>query len=407
MSVMTPEPVLAARRSTRHGAAFWLIAAVFLVSMAFSTVPTPLYPIYQQQDGFTSFTVTVIFAVYAVGVVTSLLLAGHVSDWVGRKRILLPALGVEALAAVLFLAWPALPGLIIARFLTGLGVGMITATATAFLLELHGAHRPDAGRGRFEMVSAAANLGGLGTGTLIAGALAQFVTAPLRTPYVVFLVLLALSAVAVAAVPETVVAPDVPPRYRPQRIRVARNDRVGYTVATASAFTAVAVFGLFTSLAPSFVAGALHHPGRLLAGGIVFLVFGAAAFTQAASGRLTGRQRFAAGLIAQAAGLIVLALGMHLASLALFLIGGAIAGAGAGVLFKSAVGAVAQMATAPERGEALAGLFLIGYLGLIGPALGLGIATRYLPATTAMLWFSGFLLALLGAIAVLDRAGRR
>jgi MFS family permease len=407
MSVMTPERVLNPRRSTRHGVGFWLVAAVFGVSMAFSTVPTPLYPIYQQQDGFTAFTVTIIFAVYAVGVVTSLLLAGHVSDWLGRKRILLPALGIQALAAVLFLAWPALPGLIIARFLTGLGVGMITATATAFLLELHAAHRPDAGRGRFELVSAAANLGGLGTGTLIAGALAQFVTAPLRTPYVVFLVLLALSAVAVAAVPETVVAPDAPPRYRPQRIRVARNDRVGYTVATASAFSAFAVFGLFTSLAPSFVAGALHHPGRLLAGGIVFLVFGAAAFTQAASGRLTGRQRFAAGLIAQAAGLIVLAFGMHLASLALFLIGGAVAGAGAGVLFKAAVGAVAQMAPAHERGEALAGLFLIGYLGLIGPALGLGIATRYLPATTAMLWFSGFLLALLAAIAVLDRAGRR
>jgi MFS family permease len=406
MSVMTPERQRS-RRSTRYGVGFWLIAAVFLVSMAFSTVPTPLYPIYQQQDGFSSFTVTIIFAVYAVGVVTSLLLAGHVSDWVGRKRVLFPALAVQALAAVLFLAWPALPGLIIARFLTGLGVGMITATATAFLLELHAAHRPDAGRGRFELVSAAANLGGLGTGTLIAGALAQFVTAPLRTPYVVFLVLLALSAAAVAAVPETVVAPDVRPRYRPQRIRVARGDRIGYAVATASAFTAFAVFGLFTSLAPSFVAGALHHPGRLLAGSIVFLVFGTAAVTQAASGRLTGRQRFTAGLTAQAGGLLVLATGMHLASLPLFLIGGAVAGAGAGVLFKSAVGAVAAMAPAHERGEALAGLFLIGYLGLIGPALGLGIATRYLPATTAMLWFSGFLLAMLAGIALVDRANRR
>jgi MFS family permease len=406
MSVMTAPRTLARRGATRPGVGFWLVAAVFLVSMAFSTVPTPLYPIYQQQDGFTSFTVTVIFAVYAVGVVTSLLFAGHVSDWVGRKRILLPALGLEALAAVLFLVWPALPGLIVARFLTGLGVGMMTATATAFLLELHTAHRPAAGRGRFELVASAANLGGLGTGTLIAGALAQFVTAPLRTPYVVFLGLLALSAIAVAAVPETVVAPDVPPRYRPQRIRVAGHDRAGYAVAAASAFTAFAVFGLFTSLAPSFVAGSLHHPGRLLAGTIVFLVFGAGAATQAASGRLSGRQRFAAGLIAEAAGLIVLALGMHTASLALFLVGGAVAGGGAGVLFKAAVGAVAEMAAPDVRGEALAGLFLIGYLGLIGPALGLGIATRYLPATTAMLWFSGFVLALLAAIALVDRANR-
>lgn len=394
------------RGSARHGTGFWLIAAVFAISMAFSTVPTPLYPIYQRQDGFTSVTVTIVFAVYAVGVVTSLLLAGHVSDWVGRKRVLLPALGLEAVAAVLFVVWPALPGLLIARFVTGLGVGMITATATAYLLELHAAHRPHAGRGRFELISAAANLGGLGTGTLVAGALAQLVDAPLRTPYLVFLVLLALGAVAVAATPETVVAPAVTPRYRPQRIRVAAADRAGYAVAAAGAFAGFAVFGLFTSLAPSFIAGSLHHPGRLLAGIVVFLVFGAAAAAQAGSNLLSPARRFPAGLAAEAAGLVVLGAGMHLSSLALFLVGGAVAGGGAGLLFKSAVGAVAAMAAPAVRGEALAGLFLVAYLGLIGPALGLGVATHFLPATTAMLWFSGFLLALLGATALADRAAQ-
>ncbi|WP_433726337.1 MFS transporter [Actinoplanes sp. CA-051413] len=404
MTVTAPSQSPQVRQgSARHGTGFWLIAAVFAISMAFSAVPTPLYPLYQQQDGFSPFTVTVVFAVYAVGVVTSLLLAGHVSDWVGRKRVLLPALALEAVAAVLFLLWPALPGLLIARFVTGLGVGMITATATAYLLELHVAHRPHAGRGRFELISAAANLGGLGTGTLVAGALAQFVDAPLRTPYLVFLVLLALSAVAVAATPETVVAPAVAPRYRPQRIRVAAADRLGYAVAAAGAFAGFAVFGLFTSLAPSFVAGSLHHPGRLLAGVVVFLVFGAAAATQAGSTLLSPAHRFTAGLAAEAAGLVVLGAGMHLSSLALFLLGGAVAGGGAGLLFKSAVGAVAAMAEPAVRGEALAGLFLIAYLGLIGPALGLGIATHFLPATTAMLWFSGVLLVLLGVTAVSSR----
>ncbi|MEU8231083.1 MFS transporter [Actinoplanes sp. NPDC048967] len=401
MTVTAPSQLPLTRQgSARHGTGFWLIAAVFAISMAFSTVPTPLYPLYQRQDGFSPFTVTVVFAVYAVGVVTSLLLGGHVSDWVGRKRVLLPALALEAVAAVLFLLWPALPGLLIARFVTGLGVGLITATATAYLLELHVAHRPHAGRGRFELISAAANLGGLGTGTLVAGALAQFVDAPLRTPYLVFLVLLALSAVAVAATPETVVVPAVAPRYRPQRIRVAAADRLGYAVAAAGAFAGFAVFGLFTSLAPSFVAGSLHHPGRLLAGVVVFLVFGAAAATQAGSTLLSPAHRFTTGLAAEAAGLVVLGAGMHLSSLTLFLLGGAIAGGGAGLLFKSAVGAVAAMAEPAVRGEALAGLFLIAYLGLIGPALGLGIATHFLPATTAMLWFSGVLLVLLGVTAV-------
>ena len=391
--------------SARHGTGFWLIAGVFLVALAFSTVPTPLYPLYQRADGFSALTVTVIFAVYAVGVITSLLLAGHVSDWVGRRRVLLPALVLEAVAAVLFLAWPALPGLLLARFLTGLGVGMVTATATAYLLELHKAHRPGASGTRFEVVSAAANLGGLGTGTLVAGALAQFVTAPLRTPYVVFLILLTLSVVAVATVPETVVAPAERPRYRPQRVRIAGSDRTGYLIAAAGAFTAFSVFGLFTSLAPSFVAGALHHPSRLLAGVTVFLVFGAGAATQAAAGAIAVRRRFPVGLLTEAAGLLTLAAGMSTTSLWLFLTGGALAGAG--ILFKSAVGAIAATAPAHQKGETLAGLFLIGYLGLTVPVLALGLATRYVAATTAMLWFTAALLALLGAIAVADHTRRR
>jgi hypothetical protein len=282
---------------------------------------------------------------------------------------------------------------------------MITATATAYLLELHSAHRPHAGRGRFEAVSAAANLGGLGVGTLVAGALAQFVTAPLRTPYAVFLVLIVLSAVAVVTVPETAVAPAERPRYRPQRVR-ATGDRVGFVVAAATAFAAFAVFGLFTSLAPGFVAGSLHHPGRLLAGVVVFLVFGAGAVAQAATGALGARRRFVTGLVAQAAGLIVLAVGMRTETLGLFLAGGVIAGAGAGLLFKSAVSTIAGAASPSSRGEALAGLFLIAYLGLVVPVLGLGIATRTVPVMTAMLWFAGVLLAVLAGIAALARRSR-
>lgn len=393
----------APRGSARHGLGFWLIAAVFLTVLAFSTVPAPLYPLYQRQDGFSAFTVTIVFAVYAVGVITALVLAGHISDWTGRKRIVLPALAVEIVAALLFLTWTALPGLIVARFLTGVGVGLITATATAYLLELHSAHRPHAGRGRFEIVSSAANLGGLGVGTLVSGALAQFVTAPLRTPYVVFLILLALGVVAVAVVPETVIAPAVRPRYRPQRPRIGAGNRAAYLVAAAGTFATFAVYGLFTSLAPGFVAGALHHPSRLLAGVVAFLVFGAGVTSQAVTGALDPRRRFTIGLVAQAAGVLVLAAGMQLPSLWLFLGGGVIAGAGSGLLFKTAVGTVAAAAEPAVRGEALAGLFLIGYAGLILPVLGIGVATQFVTVTTAMLGFTALLLVLLAGITVLRR----
>jgi MFS family permease len=391
----------ASRAGAGYRRGFWLIAAAFTVAMAFATVPAPLYPLYQRRDGFSSLTVTIVYVMYAVGVVASLLLAGHLSDRIGRKRILIPALGLEMLAAALFLTWPALAGLMLARFMTGLSVGMVTATATAHLHDLHAAGHPGAAKGRFEMVSTAANFGGLGVGTLIAGFLAQFASAPLWTPYFVFLVLILLSAGAVMLTPETI--PDVPGRfrYRPQRIRVASPDRSRYLVAAASAFTGFAIFGLFTSLATGFVAGTLHHPSRLLAGAVVFAVFGAAALSQTATSRLGLGCRLGLGLAGEAGGIVVLAAGLQRADLTAFLAGGALAGAGAGVLFKSALGTVAAMASDEVRGEALAGLFLIAYVGLIVPTVGLGVAIHYTGATTAMLWFTGVLLIMLTATAAL------
>jgi MFS family permease len=190
-------------------------------------------------------------------------------------------------------------------------------------------------------------------------------------------------------------------------MRVPGGDRTSYLVAAASAFAAFAVFALFNSLATGFVAGTLHHRSRLLAGAVVFAVFGAAALAQTATGRLRPGRRLGLGLPVEAAGMVVLAAGMREADLAAFLIGGGLAGAGAGLLFKSALGTVAAMAAGEVRGEALAGLFLIAYLGLILPAVALGIATRYTGATAATLWFTGVLLITLAATAILAWSTRR
>ena len=398
-SPRAPQPV----DQARHRLGFWMIALAFLIAMAFGTVPAPLYPLYQANGGFSTLLITVIFAVYAVGVVASLLLAGHVSDWMGRKQILIPALGLELVAAAIFLTSQSLPWLIVARLITGLGVGMLTATATAHLHELHTRHRPDASSQRFEAVSTAANIGGLGVGSLVAGVLAQYVDAPLRTPYLIFAGLLLLSIVAVMLTPETVEEKLVRPAYRPQRISADHGDRPGYIVAATAGFASFAVFGVFTSVAPGFVVGVLQHQSPALAGLVVFAVFGPAAAAQTLTSRMRPDTKLGTGLAAQGLGLVVLTVGMHATNLPAFLVGGAITGVGAGMLFKAAVGAVATMAAPEMRGEALAGLFLISYLGLSLPAVGIGIFTRYVTATTAMTSLAVVLLLVLGAVATLIR----
>src|SRR5690606_5475195 len=114
-----------------HGTGFWIVAAVFLTAMAYSTVPTPLYPLYEQRDGFPVSLVTVIYSSYAVGVMLSLYFAGHVSDWVGRRRMLMVAVLISIGSAVMFLLWPESFGLIGARLVNGVSIGILSATATA------------------------------------------------------------------------------------------------------------------------------------------------------------------------------------------------------------------------------------------------------------------------------------
>jgi predicted MFS family arabinose efflux permease len=318
---------------------------------------------------------------------------------VGRRAVLLPALGLELVAATMFLSGTALPLLLVARFVSGLGIGMLTATATAHLLDLHhrdgrprAAHRP-------HTVSTIANIGGLGVGALVAGLLAQTGVAPLRLSYAVFVVLLLAAVVGVLVTPETVEPRADHPPYRPQRPRVAGAGR-STLLAFAAAAASFAVFGVFTSVAPGFVAGTLHHPARALAGLVVFAVFGSAALAQVLARDVPARTRLLAGAAAEALGLILLVTGMLTATLPAFLAGGVVAGAGAGLLFAAAVATVAAQAGPEGRGEALAGLFLVAYLALSVPAIGIGLATLAVPATTAMTALAAVLLVVLGAVAV-------
>ena len=104
--------------------------------MAGTTLPTPLYPIYQHELGFSGLTITVIFAMYAAGVIAALILFGNLSDQIGRKRTLLPGLAAAAASAVVFLLAHGLAPLLLARFLSGVSAGIFTGTATATLMDL-------------------------------------------------------------------------------------------------------------------------------------------------------------------------------------------------------------------------------------------------------------------------------
>src|SRR3954452_12594630 len=248
----------------RHDLAFWSVAFAFLAVMALSTVPSPLYGLYQQRDSFSAFVITLIYAAYAIGVVSSLILAGHISDWHGRRRVLLPAIAITIVSALVFLVWRDLPGLIVARILNGFSVGVVASTATAYLADLHTAARPGTGNRRSQVVATAVNVGGLGLGPLIAGLLAQWVGSPLTVPYAVFIAALAIAFALVAVAPDPHPTPKPRPAYRIQRLSVPAEARGAFAAAALGAFVAFGVLGLFTGLASTFLIGTLHQTSHAL-----------------------------------------------------------------------------------------------------------------------------------------------
>src|SRR5262249_33502364 len=153
-----------------------------------------------------------------IGAAGSLGFLGHLSDRFGRRRIILPALLTGIASAIVLAVWPQLPGLLVGRVLTGLAIGLMASTATAYLTDLYREARPGAAPGFPALVATVSNLGGLALGPLVAGVLAQWAPAPVHTGYIVFGVLMVVLLMLVLSSPETV---DTAPADRERPVRFA------------------------------------------------------------------------------------------------------------------------------------------------------------------------------------------
>jgi MFS family permease len=368
----------------RDRIAFRLVAFVLAAAMLGTTLPTPLYVIYQARWHLPTATVTVIFAVYAVAVLATLLLAGRSSDQAGRRPVLAVALGLSALSTVAFILAPGEGVLLAARVLSGLSAGLVTGTATAALTEL--APGP-AGRGRASLVATAANMGGLGLGPLIAGLLAQYAPHPTTLVFEVYLAVLAAAGLCLRFIPET-----ISPRHRPALrfagLGIPERGRGQFIAAAVAAFAAFALLGLFSSVVPGFIGGVLHQDNHAIQGAAVFGLFGAGTVTQVALSRVSGRRVMLAGL-----GLFLAALAMILTALAqagigLFLAGTITGGVAVGAIFMGSLATANRLAPPARRGQAMSAFFMACYAGLIIPVIGVGVLSGLTGTFPAVLVFS-------------------
>ena len=380
------------RATVGRNLGFLLVAYAFLVTMVGTTLPTPLYPLFERRYSFGELMVTVIFAVYAFGVIAGLLAFGNVSDEIGRKPVLMLGLAFSAASAFLFVFARSLAPIFAGRVVSGFSAGIFTGTATAALVDL----APGGRRRLASFVAVIVNLGGLGWGTLLAGLLADYCTSPLRLPFIVDLGLLVPAVLGLLATPETVARRAF--RFRLQRLRVPAEVRGVFIRGAAAGFGSFAVAGVFSSVAPVFLGTILGRTSHALAGAVVFILFSGSIVGQLLVSRLSDRRALVTGcgLLAVGVGLLALALGIE--SLAALLAAAAVVGLGQGLAIGAGLAAINQRAPVEQRGETASSFFVVMYVGLSLPVIGVGVAANAWSLRGAGIAFSAAVAALVLAV---------
>jgi len=373
-----------------------LLASIFVAFLAASSVPVPLYRLYQQAWGFSSFLLTVIFAVYALALLTALLLFGSLADRIGRKPVILAALGLEIVAVVLFLDARDVGWLVMARLIQGFATGLATSALGAALLDID--------RERGALINSVAPMLGMGAGALGSGLLAAFAVLPLRLVFALLLVVLLLQLVLMIRSPET--APSLSSgRWSPRpRIAVPVQARGELLAVTPVNVALWALGGFYLSLMPSLIATAVGSAPIWLGGLAV-----AALTTSGAAAILFGRRRRPLTMLMTGAGVLALGMGVILAgadfgSLTLLLLGPVIAGVGFGAAFLGVLRSVLPLAEPQERAGLMAAFYVESYLANALPVVvaGIFVKTSGLLATANVFGGAVILLALLAlSLAVL------
>jgi predicted MFS family arabinose efflux permease len=362
---------------------------------AAASAPTPLYVVYQREWGFTATTLTVIFAVYVVGLIGSLLVVGALSDHVGRRPVLAAAIALEAAAFVLFLIAGNVTGLLAARVAQGIATGAAFSTLGATLVDLNPPQAP----GRAGLINGVAPISGLAIGALGCGALVEFAPAPTRLVFALLLVGTIVALVGVALMPETsarrpgALASLKPVVGIPVRLRRAVYALLPIIVAS------WALGGLYLSLGPSVAVNLFGLRNHLIGGLVVTLLCGAGALTAFALRKWPTSRVLGISAALLAAGTAVTLAGVEANGVVLAGIGTVVAGVGFGASALGSFGTLARIAGPAERSELLAAALVIAYVAFSLPAVAAGFATTSFGLRPTMVVYSLGVVAL-GVIAL-------
>ena len=348
---------------------FWLVAATTAALTAASSAPSPLYPVYQAEFGFSSITLTAVFAAYVLALLTSLLTVGRLSDYLGRRPVLAAALVVEAAAMAVFLDAHGVAALYLARLVQGLATGAAIGVLGAYLLDL----QPATGSRLGSLVNSAAATGGLGVGAMFSGVLIEYGPHPTRLVFGILTATFLALALTTAVLPESVERkPGALAAMRPQ-VSVPPAARPAFVRTIPTMASTWMLGGLMFSVGGSLLTGVFGQDNHAVVGLVLGLFAGTAALSSLVQRDQTPEAMERFGTSALLIGAALFAVAIVTTSLTLFVIAAVIAGTGFGPAFLGAFRTVSQLAEPHERAALISAIYVVSYLTFSIPALVAGL----------------------------------
>ena len=381
-------------------ASFFLLASITVSFLAGSLAPTPLYPVYQAEWGFSALTTTEIFGIYALALLGSLLVAGRLSDHVGRRPVLIVATLVQAVAMLMFATANGVAALMLARVVQGLATGAALGAVGAGMLDLDKARGP--------VANAVTPPLGTGAGGLLAGVLVHYLPAPTLLVYFVLATVFVLQALGVIFMAETVTRRAGAVASLKPQFGLPAAARASMLIAAPVLVAAWSLAGFYASLIPALMRSVFGFDPSLASGIAAFAFAGSGAATVLALGSRAPRTVMAYGAIALIAGTAAAMGALGAQSAAGFFLATALAGSGFGAGFQGAVRTVLPTAKAHERAGVLSVVFVVSYLAMGVPTIIAGFFVSRGAQLLATAQEFGAVVAILSALALAGTlSGRR
>lgn len=367
---------------SQRAVAFWLVAYSLCITLLGTNIPSPLLALYRVQWHLSPSMVTLLFAIYAVVVIPTIIISGQLSDQLGRKKLLIPGVFFIIIGSILFVLSTNFTMLIISRIFQGISVGMMNGVAVAALTELD----EKGNRIKAAFIGSMAVTVGNALGPVLSGFLGEYAPFPLKLAYFIHMFLALPGFFGLLCMSEKV---KRVPKIRMHRPAVPQSIRKRFYLSGMTSFIAWSIMSLMLSIIPSYTDQLVGSSNLAVAGAIVALVLSISTISQIVLKRMSLQNLSIFGFFLILLGLVALVFTLETKSILFLFLTTVLIGFGHGPTFAGSLALTNHISPDESRGDIIASFYVLTYLGVSLPILGLGFTARWVGLNNSIILYTG------------------